>query len=261
MSERYKSRAFARFALAVTAIASMGVLATTAPSAVAASKHVKPLRITRIKDAGGFKRHTVLSVRAPKGWTIGNARECTGLGYDVDGQKHAASGTSGYGRYAKIEFDRGVLVQHSNLKVRCPRLEHTYYTTSYETHWTRRYTSRHGTNTSSREATRSCHLNPDLGWLIVDCWGGDHASVSYRFHMPSDARGISHWSNGSRGCCSNGHVYKSWSHSGNADVYRVTVTNWAGYTVKKVGLSYLTQVRHKVRHRHVIHALGKGRRA
>lgn len=261
MSERYAPRFRARLTVAACAALSFGALALLASPADAA-KQTKPLRVTNIHNTGfGQSKHTVLSAQPPSGWQVIGSRDCTAIGYDTDGGKHVGHGTTSYGRNARLAFDRGVIVQRSNLSVRCPTLKHTYYTTSYVTHWTRRYKSVKGTNTSSRSATKSCHLNPDLGWLIVDCWGGKRASVAYRFHLPSPVRGLRTWAHGKRGCCSNGHVYKSWDRSGDNVTYHVTVTNWAGYTVKEVGVNYLTKVRRKVRHRHVEYAVGKGTHA
>lgn len=261
MSERHVPRFIARLSIALCVALSFGALAIVA-SPAGAAKQKKPLRITNIHNTGyGHSRHTAFTAQPPRHWTVTRQRDCTAIGYDADGNKHVGSGVAGYGRNARLAFNRGVVVERSQLSVRCPKLSHTYYTTSYVTHWSRRYKSVHGTSTSSRQTTASCHINPDFGWLIVDCWGGKHATVTYRFHLPSDARGLRQWAHGTRGCCRNGHVHKSWSRSGGHITYRVEVTNWAGYTVKKVGVSYLTKIRRKVRHRHVEHAVGKGRRA
>jgi hypothetical protein len=258
---RQVSGSVARLTVAVTAALSFSALAILAPSAEAA-KQTKPLRIMDIHNTGfGQSQRTVFTARAPRGWKVVGPRDCTAVGYDSAGAKEVGKGNGGYGRNAKLSFDRGVVVTRSNLSVRCPTLRHKYYTTSYETRWSRRYKSVHGASTSSRGATRGCRIHRTYGGLILDCWGGKHAVATYSFHLPADARGIHQWAHGSRGCCRNGRVYKGWSRSGGHVTYRVTVTHWASYTVKKVGVNYLTKVRRKVRHKHVEYAVGKGSRA
>jgi hypothetical protein len=201
-------------------------------------------------------------VRPPDDWQVIRPRSCRAVGYDRNGGKHVGRGTDGIGHGARVAFDNGVEVLHAKLKVRCPSLRRTYWTTKTVTRWVWRYKSRRGTDTSSRATKGRCYIDRSFSRsLNLDCWGGRYATVSYRFHLPGDARGIDRWARGSRAidCCT-GRLSTDWRYSGNAAVYRVRLTNWRGYTVKRVGVKFLTQVSHRDRQRHVKYAIGKGQR-
>jgi hypothetical protein len=244
----------------------LAAVAAIAPATAGAAKPVKPLRITNVHSVrdyfGRHSEHTVFTARAPGSWKIIRPSSCTATGFDRNGGKHAGHGYGGYGSHAKIRFKHGVEVR-SRLKVRCPTLRRTYWTTKTVQRWAWRYKVRKGVETTSRSTRGNCHIDRDFfgHGLELDCWGGRYATASYRFHLPGDARGIHRSARGSYGCCARGHVTRDWhrTSSGNP-VYRVHVTNWRAYTVRKVSVRYLTRVSHRVRHRHRVYAVGKGRR-
>lgn len=106
--------------------------------------------------------------------------------------------------------------------------------------------SRTGTDTSARSHTSSCYIDRDWGTshLNLDCWGGRFAAVRYGFALPANARNVTWSVSGERGCCDNGRVIKTGTRTSarHFDV-RVTVTNWAAYTVNHASVTYTKTVR------------------
>jgi hypothetical protein len=78
----------------------------------------------------------------------------------------------------------------------------------------------------------------------LDCWGGRYAQATYNLRVPRNARIVSWFARGYRGCCDNGRVIKT-GHRIRPDRYqvRVRVTNWAAFTVTRAGVTYKARVR------------------
>jgi hypothetical protein len=78
----------------------------------------------------------------------------------------------------------------------------------------------------------------------LDCWGGAYAQATYRLRIPTNARVTGWYAGGERGCCDNGRVIKTGKRiaPGRFEI-RVRVTNWASFTVTRVGVSYRFRAR------------------
>ena len=98
--------------------------------------------------------------------------------------------------------------------------------------------SRRGIDTSDRAKSGNCFIDGFSGWLRLDCWAGNYAAATYRFHLPSDARRIYRTIRGVIGCCDQGRVTKHWQ----GNTAHVAVTGWRSYTVKRVKIAYQHRV-------------------
>jgi hypothetical protein len=104
--------------------------------------------------------------------------------------------------------------------------------------------TRNGPDTSARSHRGNCYFNNLFGSLDIDCWGGREAVARYGFTLPGNAHNVTWGMGGSRGCCSNGRVIKTGNRTRatHFDV-RVTVTNWAAYSVNRASVTYTTAVK------------------
>ena len=214
----------------VTVLALVGG-AVAAPVASAA----QPLTVTWLHPYFGFE------TEAPPGWEVTNCHG--GVGYDSNGVK-LTDATPDWLFYSSVapghvmwRFDNagppGVSVVRVTGTCDLRRAE-----TQNSPEWQWRTQTRRGTNTLYRSRSSRCRFDALGGDLQLECLGGKVALARYRFSLPADARGISRSIRGSIGCCSPGTVSRTWS--GNRATIRVT--NRRSYSVRRVSVSYWTQV-------------------
>jgi hypothetical protein len=219
---------------------------------------VKPLQVNVYYGNTGSANYdeAVAEVIAPHGWTVENASACTVRG-DAG---HADSYTATWDPSERLFVfppDEDILYVTAS----CPYLERVYYTTERVRRWDRRYKSRWGTDTSSRDRRGNCYISSGIERhsLSLDCWGSGKAKAKWRYNLPNDARRIRTTARGYRGCCSSGRLEKGWSRKrGKVLLYKVAVTGWREYTVRWTEVSYKTRVTKRVRRRHVDRASGYG---
>jgi len=239
--------------LAAGIICALAALALSAQ----ASGQVKQLRLSHLSSYGAGSKFTA---RAPGGWKIKTPRSsCVATGEGSGGARRRAYVLRAGGRGVTFAFRTPEVTPP--LSVDCRKLTKTVIRTKVVKKWVRRASERRGTDVSSTDRKGNCHVNRLFGDLQVDCWGGRYAEAVYRFNLPGDARHINRWAHGTVDCCDRGRLSRDWVDKGGNDLaYRVVVTGWRAYTIRRVGVSYKTKVKRRVRVKHVKRAAGHGER-
>lgn len=113
------------------------------------------------------------------------------------------------------------------------------------TKWFKRSFSYKGSSFDVKRTRGNCRVYRLSGEGVLDCWGGRYAKAGYDFYVQYDLgiKDFKWWASGTRGCCSRGTVRKTGVRDRHDLDIDVVVTNWASYSVYRVGASWMAKDR------------------